>query len=132
MTAPRLTEEATDWLVQSLVHVAWVDKSISPVEVALVERVMSIFLWEDDSKKKVRRMLDGRDPCPPLKLPPPALTYEGKVKVFQDLVDLVFCDGVLDKREQDLVMKVANALSLHLSDMQQIWSRAKRRHDLHG
>jgi uncharacterized tellurite resistance protein B-like protein len=132
MPPAKLTAEATDWLVDSLVHVAWVDARISPIEVALIERVMAVASWDDAPRQRIRRMLDGRDPRPALKLPPPALTYEGKVKVFQDFVDLVFSDGVLDKREQDLVMKVANALSLHLSDMQQIWTRAKRHHDLQG
>ncbi len=132
MALPKLTAEATDWLVQSLVHVAWIDGRVSPVEVALIERVMKAADWSEEAVKRVRRMMDGRESRPELKLPPPTMPYDGKVKVFQDVVELVFADGALDRKEQDLVMKVANALGLHLSDMQQIWTRAKRRHDLGG
>jgi uncharacterized tellurite resistance protein B-like protein len=132
MALPKMTMEQTDWLVQSLVHAAWIDGKVSSVEVALIERVMTSADWDEDAKRKVRRMMDGRDAKPELKLPPPTMTYEQKVVVFQDMVSLVFADGRLDKVEQDLVMKVANALGLHLSDMQAIWTRAKRHHDLGG
>jgi len=132
MAMPKMNTEQTEWLVQSLVHVAWIDGRVSPVEVALIERVMKASDWDEDSRRGMRRAMDGRDPRPDLKLPPPSMTYDQKVKVFHDVVELVFADGKLDKIEQDLVMKVANALGLHLSDMQTIWTRAKRHHDLGG
>jgi uncharacterized tellurite resistance protein B-like protein len=132
MAQPKLSAEATDWLVQSLVHVAWVDGKVSPSEVVLIERVMTASDWDEDAKREARKMMDGRAAKPELKLPPPTMSYEGKVKVFQDIVALVFADGKLDKVEQDLVMKVANALGLHLSDMQAIWTRAKRVYDAQG
>lgn len=126
MANPKLSPVAVDWLVLSMVHVAWIDGKVSPVEVALIERVMKTFDWPEPDVKRVRWMLDGREPKPDLKLPPPSMDYAGKLEVFREMCELVFADGVLDKREQDLVMKVANALGLHLSDMQTIWTRAKR------
>jgi len=127
-TAKMATAES-EWLVQTLVHVAWVDGRIAPTEVALIERVMRAADWDDACVKAVRRMMDGRDKRPELAPPPATLGYEGKVRVFQDVVDLVFADHHLDKVEQDVVMKVANQLGLHLSDMQTIWSRARRQHE---
>ena len=132
MAMPKMNAEQTEWLVDALVHLAWVDGKVSPVEVALVERVMKASEWDEEQKKRARKAMDGRESRPELRLPPPSMTYEQKVKVFQDVVELVFADGKLDKVEQDLVMKVANALGLHLSDMQAIWTRAKRHHDLGG
>ena len=132
MTFPgwkKMAAAETEWLVHTLVHVAWVDGRIAPVEVALIERVMLAADWSEPRVKAVRRMMDGRDPKPELKPPPATLAYEGKVRVFQEVVELVFADNRLDKVEQDVVMKVANRLGLHLSDMQTIWTRAKRQHE---
>ena len=132
MAMPKMSAEQTRWLVQSLVHVAWTDGKVAPVEVAFIERVMRAADWGDEATKKVRRLMDGRETRPELEAPPARLSYDNKVTVFQDVVELVFADGRLDKVEQDLVMKVANALGLHLSDMQSIWSRAKRHQENMG
>ena len=126
MASPKLTPELVHWMVDTLVVLAFADEKVAPVEVALIERVLRTFDATDARKNAVRRMLDGRESRPPLVLPPPPMPYEAKLEVFREAVELVFSDGVLDKREQDLVMKLANALGLHLSDMQSIWTRGKR------
>ena len=129
MAIPKMPPEVVTWLVDSMVCLSFVDEKVSPVEVALIERVLKTFDATDERKSQVRRMLDGRVPRPTLVLPPPPMPYDGKLEVFREAVELVFADGVLDKREQDMVMKIANALGLHLSDMQTIWTRGKRHLD---
>ena len=129
MAIPKMPPEVVTWLVDTMVCLSFVDDKVSPVEVALIERVLKTFDATDERKSQVRRMLDGRVPRPTLVLPPPPMSYDGKLEVFREAVELVFADGVLDKREQDMVMKIANALGLHLSDMQTIWTRGKRHLD---
>ncbi len=129
MAIQKIPPEIVTWLVDTMVCLSFVDDKVAPVEVALIERVLKTFDATDERKTQVRRMLDGRAPRPMLVLPPPTMAYDAKLEVFREAVELVFADGVLDKREQDLVMKIANALGLHLSDMQTIWTRGKRHLD---
>ncbi len=129
MAMPKMTDAEAKWLISTLVHVAWIDGKVSPVEVALIERVMKAADWDEDAKKTMRRTMDGRETKPELAPPPASLTYDNKLKAFQEVTELAFADGRLERGEQDIVMRLANQLGLHLSDMQALWSRAKRHHE---